>query len=68
MEEIAKRRKNENFGQKQALTSQCRESKPRRRPTPRRGMPRCGEIEVPKSHPSGMTRRSIAALWRSYYS
>ena len=37
----------------QAPTPQCREPKPRRRPTPKHGMPRRGEAEVPKRAPLG---------------
>ena len=40
-----------------APTPQRREPTPRRRPTPQRGMPRHGEAEVPKWHPSGTPRR-----------
>ena len=42
---------------KRASTPRCREPRPRHRPTPQRGMPRRGEAEVPKWHPSGTPRR-----------
>ena len=43
-----------------APTPQHRESTQRHRPTPRRGMPRQGEAEVPKLYPSGTPRHSKA--------
>ena len=65
MEEIAKKRKTRKFGHYQAPTSQRREPTLRRRPTPWLGIPRRGETEVPKWHPSGTPRRSIAVPRRS---
>ena len=40
-------------GQKRASTSQRREPMPRHRPTPRRGIPCRGKVEVPKMAPLG---------------
>ena len=79
--EKSKKRKKLEIWAYRAPTPQRREPTLRCRPTPRCGMPRRGESEVPKWHPSGMPRRrkvtpqrrptpqrSNATLRRSYCS
>ena len=62
--EKSQKRKTRKILAFRAPTPQRREPTPQRRPTKRRGMPRCGEAEVPKWHPSGTPLRSKAMLRR----
>ena len=57
-----KKRKIGKSSKNWAPTLQCREPTSLRRPTPRRGMPRCGEAEVPKWHP--WVRHGVATVHR----
>ena len=68
LEKNRKSAKTGKSGHYRAPTLQRREPTPRRRPTPRHGIPRRGEVEVPKWHPLGTPWCSIAAPRRSYCS